>query len=96
MSGTREVITLAEAAVDLSKLRFVAQTLVTAALASSAADLLALGLPAGAQVHVAYLTFLALTAGAQVAGVTVTSPTVISTCKPKVSVTTVSICTTKS
>lgn len=83
MSGTGEVVALAEAAVNLAKLRLVAQTLVAAALSSPAADLLALGFPAGAEVHAAGLALLALTAGAQVARLTVTSPTVISTCKGK-------------
>lgn len=81
VSGTGEVVTLAEAAVNLSKFRLEAQTLVAAALSSTAADLLALGFPAGAEVHAAGLALLALAAGAQVARLTVTNPTVISTCK---------------
>lgn len=87
MSSTGEVVTLAEAAVDLSKLRFIAQALVAAALASSTADLFAFRFPAGAEKHVACLTLLAFTAGTQVAGLTLASPTVISTCKEKVSLT---------
>lgn len=87
MSSTGEVVALAEAAVDLSELRFIAQALVAAALASSTADLFALGFPAGAEKHVACLTLLAFTAGTQVAGLTLASPTVISTCKEKVSLT---------
>lgn len=83
MSGTGEVVTLAEAAVDLAKLRLVAQALVAAALSSPAADLLALGFPAGAEVHAAGLSLLALAPGTQVARLTVTSPTVISACKGK-------------
>lgn len=83
MSGTREVVTLAEDAVNLAKLRLIAQTLVAAALSSPAADLLAIGFPAGAEVHAADLALLTLTAGAQVARLTVTSPTVISTCEGK-------------
>lgn len=81
MPGAGEVVTLAEAAVNLAKLRLVAQTLVAAALPSPAADLLALGFPAGDEVHAAGLALLALTAGAQVARLTVTSPAVISTCR---------------
>lgn len=83
MSGAGEVVTLAVAPVNLPELRLVAETLVAAALSSPAADLLALGLPAGAQVHAAGLALLALTAGAQVARLTVTSPTVISTYRGK-------------
>lgn len=83
MSGAGEVITLAEAAINLAKLRLVAQTLVAAAFSSPTADLLALSFPAGAEVHAAGLALLTLTAGAQVARLTVTSPTVISTCKGK-------------
>lgn len=81
MPGAREVVALAEAAVDLAELGLVAQALVAAALSSPAADLLALGFPAGAQVHAAGLALLALAAGAQVSWLAVASPTVISTCK---------------
>lgn len=80
MSGAGEVVTLAEAAVDLAKVRLEAATLVAAALSSSAADLLALGFPAGALVHAAGLALLALAAGAQVARLAVTSPTFVGTC----------------
>lgn len=83
MSGAGEVVTLAVAAVNLAELRLVAETLVAAALSSPAADLLALGFPAGAEVHAAGLALLALAAGAQVARLTVTRPTVISTCRGK-------------
>lgn len=81
MSCTREVVTLAEAAVDLAKLGLKAQTLVAAALSTPAADLLALGLSTRAQVHAAGLPLLALTAGPQVARITATRPAVISTWK---------------
>lgn len=84
MSGTGEVVALAEGAVDLAELGLVAQTLVAAALSSPAADLLSLGLPAVAEVHGAGLPLLALAAGAQVARLTVTSPTVIRTCKARI------------
>ena len=67
MAGAGEVVALAEAAVDLAKLGLVAQTLVTAALPPSAAGLLPLRLPAGAQVQAARVALLALAAGAQVA-----------------------------
>lgn len=87
MSSTGEVVALAEAAVDLSELRFIAQALIAAALASSTADLFALRFPAGAEKHAACLTLLAFTAGTQVAGLTLASPTVISTWKEKVSLT---------
>lgn len=80
MPGAGEVVTLAEAAVDLAKVRLEAETLVAAALSSAAADLLALGFPAGAVVHAAGLALLALAAGAQVARLAVTSPTVVGTC----------------
>lgn len=83
MSGTGEIITLAKAAVDFAKLRFIAEALVAAALSSSAADLLPLGFAAGTQVHAAGLSLLALTAGAQVARFTLTSPTGIGTCNEK-------------
>ncbi len=83
MSGAGEVITLAVAAVDFAKLRLVAETLVAAALSSPAADLLALGFTAGAEVHAAGLALLAFAAGTQVTRLTVTSPTVISTCRDK-------------
>lgn len=81
VSGAGEVITLAETAVDLAKLWLVAQTLIAAALPSPAAHLLALGFPAGAQVHAADLALLALTAGAQVARLTVAGATTVSSCK---------------
>lgn len=83
VSGTGEVVTLAERAIDLAKLGLIAQTLVAAALSSPTADLLSLGLPAVAEVHGAGLPLLALTAGTQVARITATNPTVISTCKSK-------------
>lgn len=83
MPGAREVVAFAEAAVNLAKLGLVAQALVAAALSSPAADLLALGFPTGAQVHAAGLALLALAASAQVSGLAVTSPTVISACKHK-------------
>lgn len=81
MPGAGEVVTLAEAAVNLAKVRLEAQALVAAALSSSAADLLALGFPAGAVVRAAGLALLALAAGAQVARLAATSPTVVSTCE---------------
>lgn len=81
MSGAREVVTLAEAAVDFAKLRLVTQTLVAAALSTPTADLLALSFPADIEVHAAGFALLALALGAQVARLTVTSPTVISACK---------------
>lgn len=83
MSGAGEVVAFAEAAVDLAKLRLVAQTLVAAALSAAAADLLALGFPAGAHVQAAGLALLALAASAQVARLAVTSPTIICTCEEK-------------
>lgn len=81
MSSAGEVITLAEATVDLAKPGLIAQALVTATLASATADLLALSFPADIEVHAASLTLLALALGAQVARLTVASPTIISTCK---------------
>ena len=84
MSGAGEVVTLAVAPVNLPELGLVAQTLVAAALSSPAADLLPLGLAAGAQVHAAGLALLALTAGAQVARLTATRPAVICACRGKV------------
>lgn len=77
MTGTGEIVAFAEAAVDLPKLRLVAQTLVAAAFPSTTADLLALCFPAGVQVYVAGLSLLALTAGAQVAWLTVAGATII-------------------
>lgn len=81
MSGAGKVVAFAEAAVDLPKLGLVAETLVAATLPSSTADLLALCLPAGAQVYGAGLALLALTPGAQVARLTVTGATIIGACK---------------
>lgn len=83
VSGTGEVVTLAEAAVDFSKLRFVAETLVAAALPSPATDLFAFSFPTGAEVHATSLALLALAPSTQKAWLTATSPTVISTCKDK-------------
>lgn len=77
MTRAGEIVAFAEAAVDLPKLRLVAQTLVAAAFPSSTADLLALCFPAGAQVDAAGLSLLALTAGAQVARLTVAGATII-------------------
>lgn len=79
VSGAGEVVALAEAAVDLPELGLEAQTLVAAALPSPAADLLALGLPAGAEGAAAGLPLLALAAGAQVARLAATRPTVVRT-----------------
>lgn len=81
MSGAGEVVALAEAAVDLPKLGLVAQALVAAALSSPAAHLLPLRLSAGAQVDAAGVALLALAAGAQVARLAVTRPTVIGSCR---------------
>lgn len=68
MAGAGEVVALAEAPVDLAKLRLVAQALAAAALAAAAAHLLALGLAARRQVPAAArLALLALAASAQVA-----------------------------
>lgn len=75
MSGAGEVVTFTEASVDFAKLRLIAEALVTAALPAAAADLFALGLSAGAQVHAACLTLLTLTAGAQVPRLTVACST---------------------
>jgi len=83
VSGAGEVVALAEAAVDLPELGLVAQTLVAAALAAAAAELLAFGLPAGADEHAAGLALLALAAGAQVARLTLTGAAVIRTCRAK-------------
>ena len=83
VSGAGEVVTLAEGSVDLAELRLVAQTLVAAALSAPAADLLSLGFPAGAEVHVAGFALLALAAGAQVARLAAARPTGISTCRGK-------------
>lgn len=80
MAGAGEVVALAEAAVDLAEFRLVAQALVAAALAPPAAQLLALGLPAGTQVHAAGLALLALAAGAQVARLTLAHPAVGRAC----------------
>lgn len=77
VTGTGEIVAFAEAAVDLPELRLVAQTLVAAAFPSSTADLLALWFPAGVQVYAAALSLLALTAGAQVARLTVAGATII-------------------
>lgn len=77
MSGTGEVVTLAEGAVDFAKLRLVAQALVTAAFSAAAAHLLALGLTAGTEVLVIDLTLLALAAGSQVAGLTAAHPAAV-------------------
>lgn len=81
MSGAGEIITLAEATVDFAKLRLVTQTLVAAALSTPTADLLAFSFPAGVEVHAAGFALLALAPSAQVARLTVTNPTVISTCR---------------
>lgn len=81
MPGAGEVVALAEGAVDLAELRLVAQALVAAALSPPAADLLPLGLPAGAQVHAAGVSLLALAAGAKVTRLTVASPAIIGSCK---------------
>lgn len=83
MSGAGEVVALAVAAVDLAEFRLVAQALVAAALSTAAADLLALGLPASAHVRAPGVALLALATGAKVTRLTVTSPTVICTCKEK-------------
>lgn len=80
MPRAGEVVALAVAAVDLAELRLVAQTLVAAALSAPAAQLLALGLPAGAQVHVAGFALLALAASAQVARLTLARPAVVGAC----------------
>lgn len=79
MSGTGEVVTFTEAAVDLAKLRLVAQTLIAVAFTPSTAHLLALCLPAGTQVYTAGFALLALAPGTQVSRLTVTGPTIIST-----------------
>lgn len=81
MSGAGKVVAFAETAVDLPKLRLVAQTLVAATFSSSTADLLALCFPAGVQVYGAGLALLALAAGAQVARLTVTDAAIIGACK---------------
>lgn len=81
MSGAGKIVAFAEAAVDLPKLGFVAQTLVAAAFPSSTADLLALCFPAGVQVYGAGVALLALTAGAQVARLTVADATIIGACE---------------
>lgn len=83
VAGAGEVVAFAEAAVDFSKLRVVAETLVAAALPSPAADLFAFSFPTGAEVHAASLALLALAPSAQEAWLTATSPAVISTCKDK-------------
>lgn len=80
MPSAGEVVALAVAAVDLAELRLVAQALVAAALAAPAAQLLALGLPAGTQVHVAGFALLALAASAQVAGFTLARSAVVGAC----------------
>lgn len=77
MSGTGEVVTLAEGAVDFAELRFVAQALVTAAFSTAAAHLLALGLTAGTEVLVVDFTLLAFAAGPQVAGLTAAHPAAV-------------------
>lgn len=77
MSGTGEVVTLAETAVNLAEFGLVAETLVAAAFSSPAAQLLALGFTAGADIQAAGLAFLALAAGAQVAQLTVAGPAVV-------------------
>lgn len=63
MSGTGEVVTLAEGTVDFAEVGFVAQALVTAAFSTAAAHLLAFSLTAGTEVLVVDLTLLALAAG---------------------------------
>lgn len=80
MASAGEVVALAEAAVDLAEFRLVAQALVAAALPAPAAQLLALGLPAGTQVHAAGFALLALAAGAQVARLTLAHPAVVRAC----------------
>lgn len=77
MPRAGEVVALAEAPVDLPELRLVAEALVAAALASPAAQLLALGFPAGAEVHAAGLALLALAAGPQVPRLTLTGAAVV-------------------
>lgn len=81
MSGAGEVVALAESSVDLPKLGLVAEALVAAALAAAAADLLALGFPAGAEVHAAGLALLALAVGAQVARLAPAGTAVIHACR---------------
>lgn len=77
MPRTGEVVAFTEASVDLPKLGLVAEALVAAALASSAADLLALGFPARTDVHVAGFTLLALAVGAQIARLAVAGAAVV-------------------
>lgn len=77
VASAGEVVALAEAAVNLPKLGLVAETLVTAALPSAAADLLPLSFSAGAQVHAAGLALLTLAVSSQVTRFTMTGATVV-------------------
>lgn len=90
VSGTGEIITLAEGAVDLAELGLVAQALVTAAFSATAAHLLAVCFSTGTEVLVAHLTLLALAAGSQIPRLTAAHPTAVGA--SRVAATAVGLC----